>query len=105
MSGQTAPPRRIFVTPPRYGRSKDPRPIDLHVGTRAQQRRLALSLSLKDVASRANTLTKIDPTPLTPKRLKDFEEGCVRLNGTHLVNVAAALRVSVGYFYDKSLYD
>jgi hypothetical protein len=69
------------------------RPIDLHVGRRARERRQELRLSCEMVA-------KVVSLPV--QTIENFEAGFFRLEPVKLADVAAVLLVPLCYFYGEA---
>jgi transcriptional regulator with XRE-family HTH domain len=69
-------------------RSKD---IDRHVGARMRQRRIMLGLSQQQMAEQIG---------VTYQQAHKYEKGINRVAAGHLYNIAQALGVDVGYFFE-----
>lgn len=65
--------------------------VDLHVGTRVRMRRKFLGLSQGDLAN------SID---LTFQQVQKYERGSNRISASKLYEIANALGVPVGYFFE-----
>jgi transcriptional regulator with XRE-family HTH domain len=76
---------------PRAGRPK-PAARDVHVGIRLKQRRLALGMSQEALA---------DAVGLTFQQIQKYENGINRVAASRLWELARALGVTVGFFYDE----
>src|SRR5215217_9441429 len=76
-------------------RDEAPRPraqdIDRHVGTRMRERRTMLGLTQQQMA---------DVIGVTYQQAHKYEKGINRIAGGRLYQIAQALGVDVGYFYD-----
>jgi transcriptional regulator with XRE-family HTH domain len=65
--------------------------IEATIGRRLRRRRVALSLSLKDLAERTN---------MSPARLAGYETGRRHIAAATLVRLAAALAIDLDYFFE-----
>ncbi len=77
------------------GKRETPRPraqdLDRHIGERIRQRRVMLGLSQQQMA---------DIIGVTYQQAHKYEKGINRIAGGRLYQVAQALGVEVGYFYE-----
>ena len=64
---------------------------DRHVGTRIRERRIMLGLSQQEMA---------DLVGVTYQQAHKYERGINRISAGRLFDIARALGVAVGYFYD-----
>jgi len=72
-------------------KDKTPRPIDAHVGSRTRMRRLALGLSQSTLARRIG---------VSFQAVQKYESGGIRISAGRLYDVARALKVPPGFFFD-----
>lgn len=77
-------PRRTTTT-------EGPDPIDAHVGRRMEERRLALNLSLADLAQRLG---------VSWQQVRKRERGTNRMSAAAIYYTAAALDVPVTWLFD-----
>lgn len=70
---------------------KHPHPIDVHVGLRVRMRRKQMKMSQTELA---NALS------LTFQQIQKYERGTNRIGASKLCEMARALRVPVGYFFE-----
>src|SRR5438270_8920735 len=68
-----------------------PNPIDRHVGLRIRMRRKELGLSQERLA---------DAVGLTFQQIQKYERAANRVSASKLWELAQALGVGIGYFYD-----
>ena len=68
-----------------------PDPIDLHVGTRLRERRVAMGLSQSQLGKDAR---------LTFQQIQKYERGTNRVSASKLFALAKILGVTPGYFFD-----
>ena len=73
---------------PRRSRPQD---VDRHVGTRMRERRIMLGLTQQQMAELIG---------VTYQQAHKYEKGINRIAGGRLYQIAQALGVDVGYFYD-----
>jgi transcriptional regulator with XRE-family HTH domain len=73
---------------PRRRRAED---VDRHVGARMRERRIMLGLSQQQLAELIG---------VTFQQTYKYEKGITRVASGHLYEIAQALRVDVGYFFD-----
>jgi transcriptional regulator with XRE-family HTH domain len=71
--------------------SKQAQDIDRHVGARLRERRLLLGLTQQELAA---------PIGLTYQQTQKYETGINRISVGRLYQLAQALGVEVGYFFD-----
>ncbi|ESQ92507.1 helix-turn-helix domain-containing protein [Asticcacaulis benevestitus] len=71
--------------------SKNPNPIDLHVGARIRMRRKFFGLSQEDLAK------AID---LTFQQVQKYERGSNRVSASKLYAIALTLKAPVAYFFE-----
>ncbi|MFI3241359.1 MAG: helix-turn-helix transcriptional regulator [Alphaproteobacteria bacterium] len=69
----------------------DPNPIDTHVGNRIRLRRTLLGLSQEKLASMLG---------LTFQQVQKYERGANRVGASRLYDIAQALEVQIGFFYE-----
>jgi transcriptional regulator with XRE-family HTH domain len=67
------------------------RQIDLHIGLRLRQRRMALGITQADLAKAVG---------LTFQQIQKYESGANQLASSRLYEVALALRVPVSFFFE-----
>jgi transcriptional regulator with XRE-family HTH domain len=65
--------------------------VDLHVGERLRQRRIVLGLTQQELAARVG---------VTCQQAHKYEKGVNRLSAARLFNLAGALEVDVGFFFE-----
>ena len=77
----------------RTGRPRldEPREADVHVGRRLRQRRTILGMSQEKLG---------DAIGLTFQQIQKYERGANRIGASRLLDVATALQVPVGYFFE-----
>jgi len=68
-----------------------PHPIDRHVGARLRRRRIELRASQSSLASRLG---------VSFQAVQKYETGAVRLSASRLFDLAHALGVAPGYFFE-----
>ena len=83
------------TTPAQDGRSAcdsrtSPREVDQHVAARLRERRIALGLTLQQVADQFGT---------TAQQVHKYETGVTRLSAGRLLQLAEALEVGIGHFF------
>lgn len=71
--------------------SRQPNPIDKHVGARIRERRKALQMSQEKLAEHLG---------LTFQQVQKYERGANRVSASKLYEIARALRASVSYFFE-----
>lgn len=69
----------------------DAHPVDRHVGLRIRMRRKELGVSQEKLADRVG---------LTFQQVQKYERGANRVSASRLWEIAAALQVTIGYFYE-----
>lgn len=87
MTGQSSGRRRVG-RPPTAG---NPNPIDVHVGTRVRLRRTLLGMSQERLG---------DALGLTFQQVQKYERGANRIGASRLHDLAKALQVPIGFFFD-----
>ena len=77
--------------PPEYGRGTGvPDPIDVHVGGQIRTRRLLLGMNQEELAQRLG---------LTFQQVQKYESGANRVSASRLWEIAAILKMPIGYFF------
>jgi transcriptional regulator with XRE-family HTH domain len=77
--------------PPEYGRGTGvPDPIDVHVGSQIRTRRLLLGMNQEELAQRLG---------LTFQQVQKYESGANRVSASRLWEIAAILKMPIGYFF------
>jgi transcriptional regulator with XRE-family HTH domain len=77
--------------PPEYGRGTGvPDPIDVYVGTQIRTRRLLLGMNQEELAQRLG---------LTFQQVQKYESGANRVSASRLWEIAAILKMPIGYFF------
>jgi transcriptional regulator with XRE-family HTH domain len=77
--------------PPEYGRGTGvPDPIDVHVGSQIRTRRLLLGMNQEELAQRL---------ALTFQQVQKYESGANRVSASRLWEIAAILKMPIGYFF------
>jgi transcriptional regulator with XRE-family HTH domain len=71
--------------------AQSPHPIDRHVGARLRRRRIELRASQSSLASRLG---------VSFQAVQKYETGTVRLSASRLFELAHALGVTPGYFFE-----
>ena len=71
--------------------SRRPNPIDVHVGSRVRFRRMLLGMSQEKLGEKLG---------LTFQQIQKYEKGINRVAAGRLYNIAQALGVDVGYFFE-----
>jgi transcriptional regulator with XRE-family HTH domain len=71
--------------------SRNPNPIDVHVGQRVRLRRRELKFSQEVLA---------DTLGLTFQQVQKYESGANRISASKLFEIARTLKVPVGWFFD-----
>lgn len=71
---------------------KPPHPVDVHVGARIRQRRSWCKLSQEKLGTRLG---------ITFQQVQKYERGANRIGASRLFEIAAALGVTVSYFYEE----
>ena len=66
--------------------------VDVHVGQRVKERRVALKLSQKKIAEAMN---------LSLRQIQKYEEGIDRIGASRLFDISRALDVPVSYFFQE----
>ncbi|EDP62204.1 Predicted transcriptional regulator [alpha proteobacterium BAL199] len=82
------PGRRRVGRPPTAG---NPNPVDVHVGVRIRLRRTLLGMSQERLG---------DALGLTFQQVQKYERGANRVGASRLFDLARALQVPVGFFFD-----
>lgn len=72
--------------------TKQPNPIDEHVGARLRLRRMALGLSQEKLGERLG---------LTFQQVQKYEKGANRIGASRLYHISQILEVPVQYFFDE----
>lgn len=80
--------RRRVGRPPT---SANPNPIDIHVGQRVRLRRTLMGMSQEKLG---------DALGLTFQQVQKYERGANRIGASRLFDLAKALQVPVGFFFD-----
>src|SRR3954462_8532691 len=70
--------------------TKEPKPIDRHVGSRVRMRRMMLNLTQEKLAGSLG---------LTFQQVQKYEKGVNRIGASRLSQIAEALQVPVAYFF------
>lgn len=73
--------------------TKDPNPIDKHVGSRIRMRRLMLGMSQEKLA---------DSLGITFQQVQKYEKGTNRISASRLQQASHILDVSVSFFFDEA---
>ena len=68
-----------------------PHPVDVHVGRRVCEKRIALSLSQSDLGRALN---------LTFQQIQKYEKGANRISASKLWDIARFFKVDIGYFFE-----
>lgn len=68
-----------------------PHPVDVHVGRRVCEKRIALSLSQSDLGRALN---------LTFQQIQKYEKGANRISASKLWDIARFFKVEIGYFFE-----
>lgn len=71
--------------------SKNPDPIDLHVGARIRYRRMSLSVSQEALASKLG---------VTFQQIQKYEKGQNRVGASRLWQIARELGCQIGFFFE-----
>lgn len=69
----------------------NPNPIDVHVGQRVRLRRTLLGMSQEKLG---------DALGLTFQQVQKYERGANRIGASRLFDLAKALQVPIGFFFD-----
>jgi transcriptional regulator with XRE-family HTH domain len=69
-----------------------PKPIDIHVGKRLRLRRTVLGVSQEKLA---------EILGITFQQVQKYEKGVNRIGSSRLFDIAKALNVPVGFFFDE----
>ena len=72
--------------------SGKPNAVDVHVGERMRQRRIALSMTQTQVGGALG---------LTFQQIQKYEHGSNRVSASRLWELSVVLQCSVGFFFDK----
>ena len=72
--------------------TKDPNPIDRHVGARVRMRRLMLGMSQEKLA---------DAIGITFQQVQKYEKGTNRMGSSRLQQIANVLQVPVTFFFEE----
>jgi transcriptional regulator with XRE-family HTH domain len=73
--------------------TKDPNPIDKHVGSRVRMRRLMLDMSQEKLA---------DGLGITFQQVQKYEKGTNRISASRLQQASHILDVPVSFFFEQS---
>lgn len=73
--------------------SKTPNPIDVHVGARVRERRMALGLSQERLGDRLG---------LTFQQIQKYEKGVNRIGASRLLEISRLLDAPVQYFFENA---
>jgi transcriptional regulator with XRE-family HTH domain len=77
--------------PPEYGRGTGvPDPVDVYVGSQIRTRRLLLGMNQEDLAQSLG---------LTFQQVQKYESGANRVSASRLWEIAAILKMPIGYFF------
>ena len=76
---------------PSHGRTGKPGPVDAHIGARVRARRRLLGM-------RQESLGKV--LGVSFQMVQQYERGAVRISAAQLYDMASALDVPVGFFFD-----
>lgn len=68
-----------------------PRAVDIHLGQKVRHRRWMLGMSRKQLGKRIG---------VEREQIEKFETGAAHIDATRLWNIAAALEVPVGFFFE-----
>lgn len=71
--------------------TKSPNPIDVHVGSRLRERRMALGVSQERLG---------ESLGLTFQQVQKYEKGVNRIGASRLFQIARILEVPVQYFFE-----
>jgi transcriptional regulator with XRE-family HTH domain len=78
-------------SPPAFGRGTGvPDPIDIHVGSRIRTRRIYLDMRQEELARELG---------LTFQQVQKYESGANRVSASRLWEIAAILKMPIGYFF------
>lgn len=80
--------RRRVGRPPTVG---SPNPVDVHVGSRVRLRRTLLGMSQERLG---------EALGLTFQQVQKYERGANRIGASRLFDLARALQVPIGFFFD-----
>lgn len=75
---------------------KTPNQIDIHVGSRVRARRMMLDMSQEKLA---------EAVGITFQQIQKYEKGTNRIGASRLSQIAQALKVSPGFFFEGSSGD
>jgi transcriptional regulator with XRE-family HTH domain len=70
---------------------KSPNPIDKHVGSRVRMRRMMVSMSQEKLGERLG---------ITFQQVQKYEKGTNRIGASRLQQIASALSVPIGFFFE-----
>jgi transcriptional regulator with XRE-family HTH domain len=73
------------------GKGSQPRPIDVHVGSRIRLRRTLLGLSQERLG---------EALGLTFQQVQKYESGVNRVSASRLFDLSRVLNVPIGFFFD-----
>lgn len=90
MARKPRPPGGDGEPPVKAKAQRAHRPIDIHIGTRMRQRRVALDLSQTDVGNALGSAYQ---------QIGKFESGENRIDAGRLFKLSDFFEVSIGYFY------
>ncbi len=76
---------------PSHGRTGKPGPVDAHIGTRARARRRLLAMRQASLGKALGVSFQM---------VQKYEQGAVRISAAQLHDMANALDVPVGFFFD-----
>tara|TARA_R110002072_G_scaffold10058_8_gene47700 strand:+ start:1057 stop:1515 length:459 start_codon:yes stop_codon:yes gene_type:complete len=79
-----------LTTRPRKENKATPHPIDVQVGNRLRQRRVALGLTQEKLAQAIG---------ITFQQIQKYERGMNRIVASRLFELAGVLKIDVGYFF------
>jgi transcriptional regulator with XRE-family HTH domain len=77
--------------PEKTEQERSPNPIDVHVGLQVRLRRKELKISQERLA---------DALGLTFQQVQKYERGANRISASKLFEIARALRVPIGWFFE-----
>ena len=77
---------------PKHGRTGKPGPIDAHIGARVRARRRLLGIRQETLGKAVNVSFQM---------VQQYERGTVRISAAQLYDMANALDVPVGFFFDN----
>ena len=74
--------------------AQHPNAIDIHVGRRMRERRIALGISQETFGNALN-----GDEGLSFQQVQKYEKGRNRISASRLLEIAGALKVDIGYFF------